>query len=832
MNETTSFDFRPGLDGLNGKPESAPLVSSSSFPELLYHGFVPVAYDVPQASIADPANESIDDTVPAGAQVSANADLASDVPDRQAKIEALLDEVRQFEAAIKSGETSYTEHVRHLERLEKELNHRKTDRIASKQPEEYAGYLKKIREDYTAELKHLVEEQTPAPPVKEDGPQQGEPTGPPKPKPGPVAVPPQTASPSDFLKPATSSTAQGGMLGYGVLTTYRQDWKKLGVCLGRLISTICLAPGEVTRLAIIDWQRKSAGTSHEAIDQTDTAEEFSDQSRQIDEIKAGTASRIQEANSNNTQIGSNTTVSAGVSNPTWNAGLKSSLNVSHGVQASYASATSDLNASGSNRVDQITRELTQTQRSKRATIVKEVTQSEAERLSTRVVANYNQRHSLNLQYFEILQKYQITTQSETGKGCVFVPIQPLNFNAKAVRIAFAPQLFSMFQEDPTLAERTADLVQFLYGGETEQDDLIKGIQEAISSDETFITEHQEELDKLAGILNKLDDLRLKINTRSSLQETLATLKPVIASGDYRELIASLGSGHTVDYYTSAVLKLREKYEIASKDIVRAIDDRRLIFQARRRRLRNQQVSIQTIFAMNAGYFTQQIIMRLDPTELFRFLSAVSVTEAGSQSASSLADLGVQPVPVGYSGNMIAFLFKSPVEKASETISKVTQRLLGLPGNQSGSATETSVITLPTSGVFMEAVLGASMAAENTETEYKDWRHHEHTIPILPPDIDGLASRDRNQETFTLEEAGFGAQMHSMRQRALDSISSLTDFVSQLDARPSLPNQNTTAAPATEEPDDEPEATTKAPDGGEGEGKGDGDGDGDGIETID
>ncbi|EAZ99083.1 hypothetical protein [Marinobacter sp. ELB17] len=56
----------------------------------------------------------------------------------------------------------------------------------------------------------------------------------------------------------------------------------------------------------------------------------------------------------------NTTVSAGVSNPAWQAGVKSSLNVSHGVQASYASATSELKATGSNRVDQITREMAQT----------------------------------------------------------------------------------------------------------------------------------------------------------------------------------------------------------------------------------------------------------------------------------------------------------------------------------------------------------------------------------------------------------------------------------------------------------------------------------------
>jgi hypothetical protein len=843
VSETNSFDFRPGLDGLDGQSDKAPLVSSSSFPELCYHGFAPVAYEFPQNPKSQKAN--IGTGIVSQDDVQKVETFADIVPESQAQIQELLDEIDSFEAAIKAGATPYTDHVKHLNVLQKTLNHPVNDRISygDRKESDYLGYLEKIREQYAKKMDTKGSEQKP--PVTEDDPGQtsagsGEGKGVPA---SSVPDKPEHAHPtlqniaqSGLLQPATSSGVQGGMLGYGVLKTYRQDWKKLGICLGRLISTICLAPGEVTRLAIIDWQRKASGTSHEAIDQTDINEEFSDQSRQIDEIKAGTASKIQEANSNNTQIGSNTTVSAGVSNPTWHAGVKSSLNVSHGVQASYASATSDLKATGSNRVDQITREMAQTQRSKRSTIVREVTQSEAERLSTRVVANYNQQHSLNLEYFEILQKYQVATENGGSQGCVFVPCHPLDFNSAEVRSAFAPQLFSIFQEDLILSERTADLIQFIYGGETEQDELIKGIQEAISADKKFIGDRQNDLDTLDSVLEKLNDLRLKISNRSSLQESLASLKSIISAADYRELVGRLGRGNSIDYYTSAVLKLGEKYEISRKELVRTIEDRRSKMQSRKRRLRNQQVSIQNIFAMNAGYFTQQTVMRMDPTELFCFLAKVQVTEAGSQSSLTLADMGVQPIPVGYSGNMIAFLFSPPEPSAPAASSALVKRLLGLlKGSSANNGAEPSIITLPTSGVFMEAVLGSSMAAEHVGTEYKDWRNHEHTIPILPPDIDSLASRDRSQETLNLEESGFGAQMQSMRQRALESISSLTDFVSQLDVSPSLPGSPSSNTKAGAEPDDDkPDATppekptqTAAP----GDGDGDGDGDGEGIETI-
>ena len=43
-----------------------------------------------------------------------------------------------------------------------------------------------------------------------------------------------------------------------------------GIALGNLTQSICLAPGEVTQVAVIDWRRTTTGTSEELTEQGET----------------------------------------------------------------------------------------------------------------------------------------------------------------------------------------------------------------------------------------------------------------------------------------------------------------------------------------------------------------------------------------------------------------------------------------------------------------------------------------------------------------------------------------------------------------------------------
>src|SRR5262249_6260680 len=49
-------------------------------------------------------------------------------------------------------------------------------------------------------------------------------------------------------------------------------------------------------------------------------------------------------------------------------------------------------------------------------------------MSSRILANYNRRHSLNVEYFEVLQRYSIKTRLVGWERCLFVPLMPLDFS--------------------------------------------------------------------------------------------------------------------------------------------------------------------------------------------------------------------------------------------------------------------------------------------------------------------------------------------------------------------------------------------------------------------
>jgi hypothetical protein len=54
-------------------------------------------------------------------------------------------------------------------------------------------------------------------------------------------------------------------LATGALLTFSQSWFAQGLTLGQLLHSTSLAPGESTRIAMIDWSRRSSASATEAI---------------------------------------------------------------------------------------------------------------------------------------------------------------------------------------------------------------------------------------------------------------------------------------------------------------------------------------------------------------------------------------------------------------------------------------------------------------------------------------------------------------------------------------------------------------------------------------
>ena len=76
-------------------------------------------------------------------------------------------------------------------------------------------------------------------------------------------------------------------------------------------------------------------------------------------------------------------------------------------------------------------------RNRKAAIVQEVRQEESEKLTTRVVTNYNHMHALTIQYFEVVQAVAVKTRVKRIQPCLYLPVAPIE--------DWTPELISRFR---------------------------------------------------------------------------------------------------------------------------------------------------------------------------------------------------------------------------------------------------------------------------------------------------------------------------------------------------------------------------------------------------
>ena len=97
------------------------------------------------------------------------------------------------------------------------------------------------------------------------------------------------------------------------------------------------------------------------------------------------------------------------------------------MSASSSFGARDLAASYAQDINDRSQQNASSVRNRRASIVREVSQSEHEQISTRVLTNYNHMHALSIQYYEIVQAFRTTTQLERAERCLFVPVKLVDF---------------------------------------------------------------------------------------------------------------------------------------------------------------------------------------------------------------------------------------------------------------------------------------------------------------------------------------------------------------------------------------------------------------------
>lgn len=99
------------------------------------------------------------------------------------------------------------------------------------------------------------------------------------------------------LQPAVDDPAGFGHPAVGAVVTMSQSWYAKGITLGHMLHSLALAPGEATRIAVVDWSKRSRATVSETIEEAEQLDSSSQHSRAISEVQNAVASEMQSGGS-------------------------------------------------------------------------------------------------------------------------------------------------------------------------------------------------------------------------------------------------------------------------------------------------------------------------------------------------------------------------------------------------------------------------------------------------------------------------------------------------------------------------------------------------------
>jgi hypothetical protein len=220
-------------------------------------------------------------------------------------------------------------------------------------------------------------------------------------------------------------------VGEGLIITTEQRWEAKAVTLGRLLHSLALAPGESTRIAVVDWTRRDSGSLTGDVTAKDDLSAVSEQDRLAKELAESKLREQQRGSTEASSVASSTSAAVNASYADFFGGVgasaSSSLNTSSATTVARSSGERDAALSTAQNIAARTRQMASAARTQTAATVKETSQAEGENVSTRVVTNYNHMHALSICYYEVVQVYDVTTTTVRIDRCVFIPMQVLTF---------------------------------------------------------------------------------------------------------------------------------------------------------------------------------------------------------------------------------------------------------------------------------------------------------------------------------------------------------------------------------------------------------------------
>ncbi|MCZ2438601.1 MAG: hypothetical protein LC119_00310 [Burkholderiales bacterium] len=634
----------------------------------------------------------------------------------------------------------------------------------------------------------------------------------------------------------------------GHVLRYEQSWTPVALTLGNLLHSLALAPGESTRVAIVDWSRRQGVRTTEDVSQLETLSNTMLQARAVSEITRAVA---REAQGGFSAMNANSTVSNsaysgyGLQNAeaTMNAAMSgaaagafsgavgggvagagigaivggvagsgpfsvegavigavaggaigvgaggligataggaggflatadfgstaetASNNLLDVVTTTSSTGSRDLAAEMAQNIQDRTQQHSSTARNRRASIVQEIAQSETEKVSTRVVTNYNHMHALTVQYFEVVQLYAVQTRLVAEQRCLYVPVQPVQrWTVELVRLwreqILAAALTPEVAHALLAAERTVLLESPTYRLVPESARTASGrdaLRRARALLDTFVSADPYNGWRLperlrvswvnVGImadgpesqLRKEWTIHLRSGTHVDNDYGFFEGGNTIALGDISSIELRI---------SSSTRKLAEDY--AAPGGYGGISLACRLADAGARSDEDELINVPLLYARTASHVDGDGVMQVEVLRVSKVAAMAEVIEHLNENTSHytmhilrsrrnpllrkllesftidgepMANL-VDPDPVAVTGNDLVFMLRQERAQAGTAANRRPEF---------ERIRRSEIVPVGTGGVFAEAVQGRANSAERLDIS-RFWNWQESPIPIVAPEI--------------------------------------------------------------------------------------------------
>jgi hypothetical protein len=590
----------------------------------------------------------------------------------------------------------------------------------------------------------------------------------------------------------------------GARLTFDQSWFSEGVALGQLLHSLALAPGESTRVAMIDWSRQQTGTQREQEGQTEMLVADITRKRALSEVQNAVATETQSGFTNASSSASQSQVGGG-----GGIGLGAlTLGGSFGVAKNQASSSvvtgssgvRNLAASMSQNVADSTHQAASSARDRFASVVRELSQAEHEQLSTRVVANYNHMHAMTVQYYEVVQIFRTVVSLHRFEPCLFVPMALVPFagtpspaTVPADRIvrryratlqaaaldnetakALEPDAFGLVQARGNSSDSAIPTSSLPADVETALEATADRLRQAFGHDIVMRDGNTFELPDDCVLLGVTTTFAARtIRIASSAGGGQFDLTPVAAgAGRFRA-----GVDPAVPLSNLIGVQADPGPNSAQGLVTLDLSYRGTAFQIPLQVTIAQQVlppqgigpgSPQTTSPQPAVTFfhheaPRSLLQRLGEDALYysqviwRSLDAAAVAQLlapYTYKGRPLAQV-VDPVPVDVSGNLLVFrmpweardLLEADPNGPLKAEVDDTDWAEWVRRHADYDSHQEDLVPLPSGGVFAEAVLGRANSAEKLDIT-RFWNWQDSPIPLQAPDIAALQAGSRARDDTT------------------------------------------------------------------------------------